>query len=243
MYSTEIDGERVEFGTSGFLYRSNKLMYDRKTETLWHQFRGVPAVGPLVGSGMKLEVLPMTLTRWSDWVAEHPDTTVLALETGLFAGELYTSESQSGSAYYNYRNRGGTMFPVPHRSSALATKDRVFGLVLDGEARAYPLSGFDGPAVINDTLGGRNVVVVAVAEGSGVRAYSRGSQVFTLSEVAAGPGSAVILTDGQGVDWRAGEDGLVSLDGSVRSLERLPSRDAYWFGWYAFYPQTTIYSP
>ncbi len=28
-----IDGERVEFGTSGYLYRSNKLMFDRKTET------------------------------------------------------------------------------------------------------------------------------------------------------------------------------------------------------------------
>ena len=40
-----IDGERVEFGTSGYLYRSNKLMFDRKTETLWHQFRGVPTVG------------------------------------------------------------------------------------------------------------------------------------------------------------------------------------------------------
>ena len=32
-----IDGERVQFGTSGFLYQSNKLMFDRKTETLWHQ--------------------------------------------------------------------------------------------------------------------------------------------------------------------------------------------------------------
>ena len=76
-----VDGERVEFGTSGYLYRSNKLMYDRKTETLWHQFRGVPAVGPLAGSGMELEVLPMTLTVWSQWVAEHPDTTVLDLDT------------------------------------------------------------------------------------------------------------------------------------------------------------------
>ena len=56
-----IDGERVQFGTSGFLYQSNKLMFDRKTETLWHQFRGVPAVGPLVGTGAKLEILPMTL--------------------------------------------------------------------------------------------------------------------------------------------------------------------------------------
>ncbi len=45
VYSTMIDGERVQFGTSDFLYRSNKLMFDRKTETLWHQFRGVPTVG------------------------------------------------------------------------------------------------------------------------------------------------------------------------------------------------------
>ena len=49
-----IDGERVQLGTSGFLYQSNKLMFDRKTETLWHQFRGVPAVGPLVGTGADL---------------------------------------------------------------------------------------------------------------------------------------------------------------------------------------------
>ena len=61
MYSTIIDGERVQFGTSGFLYQSNKLMFDCKTETLWHQFRGVPAVGPLVGTGTELEILPMTL--------------------------------------------------------------------------------------------------------------------------------------------------------------------------------------
>ena len=56
-----IDGERVQLGTSGFLYQSNKLMFDRKTDTLWHQFRGVPAVGLLVGTGAGLEILPMTL--------------------------------------------------------------------------------------------------------------------------------------------------------------------------------------
>ena len=243
MYSTKIDGERVEFGTSGFLYRSNKLMYDRKTETLWHQFRGVPAVGPLVGSGMKLEVLPMTLTLWSDWVAEHPGTTVLDLETGVFPAEAYAPESQNSSAYFGYRNQTTTMFPVPRRSAELGAKEQVFGLVLDAAARAYPLSAFDGPAVINDALGNRNVVLVAVAAGSGVRAYDRGRHVFTISEAEAAPGRAVILTDEQGVDWRTGEEALVSLDGSAQSLKRLPSRNAYWFGWYAFYPHTTIYSP
>ena len=243
MYSTEIDGERVEFGTSGFLYRSNKLMYDRKTGTLWHQFRGVPAVGPLVGSGMKLEVLPMTLTIWSDWVAEHPDTTVLDVETGIFPVEAYTPESANDSAYFGYRNQKTTMFPVPERSPELGTKDQVFGLVLGDVAKAYPLSVFEGPTLINDTLGDRNVVIFATVEGAGVRAYDRGRHVFTVSETDAGPGQGVILTDEQGVDWQTEEDALVSLDGSGRSLERLPSRDAYWFGWYAFYPHTSVYSP
>ncbi len=240
MYSTEIDGERVEFGTSGFLYRSNKLMYDRKTETLWHQFRGVPVVGPLVGSGIQLEVLPMTLTLWSEWAAKHPDTTVLDLDTGVFPAEAYTPESGNDSVYFAYRNQDTTMFPVPERSSELGTKDQVFGLNFGDEAKAYPLSLFEESSVINDTVGGRNVVIVAAGEGSGVRAYDRGDYVFTAS---AETGQGITLTDETGAGWQTGEDALVSLDDLAQSLERLPSRDAYWFGWYAFFPHTSVYSP
>ncbi len=35
------------FGSSGLLYRSNKLMYDRQTDSLWNQFTGRPVMGPL----------------------------------------------------------------------------------------------------------------------------------------------------------------------------------------------------
>ena len=236
-----IEGERVEFGTSGFLYRSNKLMFDRKTETLWHQFRGVPAVGPLVGTGIELEVLPMTLTIWSAWVAEHPDTTVLDLDTGIYPEDAYTPEAQNDSAYFAYRYQKDTVFPVPERSSDLDTKEQVFGLAFGDEARAYPLSLFDGQIVINDTLAGRNVVVFSAGAGAGVRAYDREEHVFTFSQSATG--RSVILTDENGVDWQTGDNALVRLDGSGETLEQIPSRDSYWFGWYAFYPHTDIYSP
>ena len=236
-----IDGERIQFGTSGFLYRSNKLMFDRKTETLWHQFRGVPAVGPLVGSGMELEVLPMTLTVWSDWVAEHPDTTVLDLDTGIYPEDAYTPESQNDSAYFAYRYQKDTIFPVPQRNADLRTKEQVFGLAFGDEARAYPLSLFDDQTVINDTLAGREVVVFAAGDATGVRAYDRGGHVFTRSPSANG--QAVTLTDENGINWQAGENVLVGLDGSGSILEQVPSRDSYWFGWYAFYPHTGIYSP
>ena len=139
MYSANIDGERVQFGTSGMLYRSNKLMYDRKTNTLWNQFTGVPAAGPLVGSGISLELLPVVTTTWAEWLKAHPDTTVLDVETGLYPGPFYQSEWDSGSIYFRYRESPATMFPVWQTSDALATKGHVIGLNLNGAARAYPL--------------------------------------------------------------------------------------------------------
>ena len=43
--------------------------------------------------------------------------------------------------------------------------------------------------------------------------------------------------------WLAETDSLVRFDDTTQTLERLPSRNAYWFGWYAFYPHTDIYTP
>jgi hypothetical protein len=66
VYSAKLDGERVTFGTSGLLYRSNKLMYDRKTNTLWRQFTGEPVVGGLADSGIRLSIFPVVLTQWQE---------------------------------------------------------------------------------------------------------------------------------------------------------------------------------
>ena len=39
------NGERLMFGTSGLLYRSNKLMFDRATQSLWSNLTGEAVVG------------------------------------------------------------------------------------------------------------------------------------------------------------------------------------------------------
>ena len=153
MYSTEIDGETTEFGTSGMLYRSNKLMYDRATETLWHQFRGEPVVGPLAGSGIRLKVLPSVLTTWVEWLAEHPDTTVISNDTGVYPADFYRPEEHTRSIYYSYRADPGTMFPVAGIDDRLDIKAQVFGLTFDGEARAYLRSDLAQTLVLNDTVG------------------------------------------------------------------------------------------
>ena len=241
MYSAEVNGEVTEFGTSGLLYRSNKLMYDRRTQTLWHQFRGEPVLGPLAGSGIKLKVLPMTLTTWENWLAAHPDTTVLSDNTGVYPAESYRPENHRGSVYFDYRNREDLMFPVPGLDGRLAVKDQVFGLIVDGSAKAYPAAALAESPVLQDTIGGRSVVIVT-GNGGGSRAYSAGSHIFrdTLDFPVSG---GTVLLDDSGAEWLALEDALVNaVDGSQR-LERLPSRDAYWFGWHSFYPEAELFAP
>lgn len=241
MYSTKLGGRVEEFGTSGFLYRSNKLMYDRTTNSLWNQFTGEPAVGTLVGQDIKLEILPVVVTTWGEWVRAHPDTTVLDLDTGLYHPDEYPPEWEWSSIYYPYRTSPDTMFPVWRQSDRLPTKGRVFGLAIGGDARAYPLDLLAENPVVNDRLGGEAVVLVSSGRSGGVRAYRRDSYLFSAEGDVGATGGTSLLLDQQGRSWRVEEEALVLVQDSDQRLPRLPSHTAYWFGWYSFYPNTDIY--
>ena len=215
-------------------------MYDRTTNTLWRQFVGEPAVGTLVGSGIKLEVLPVVLTTWGDWLATHPDTNVVDINTG-FPPERYRPEEHPESAYANYRESPELWYPVWRESDLLSKKSQVLGLVVNGEAKAYPLEQLQQEPVINDSLGGKNLVVITRAESAAARAYKRGSHEFSLSRPGENETGEIVLVDEEGRRWRLEEEALVAVDGPAQRLQRLPSHMAYWFGWYASYPDTGVH--
>ena len=123
-------------------------MYDRQTDTLWHQLWATPAFGPLVGSGIKLERLPVTLTNWEAWYADHPDTKVMAFDTG------FVRDYSVGAAYQAYFSSPDTMFPVWRRDDRLPAKSWVFTQLIEGQAKAYPLPVIARERVVNDTLAG-----------------------------------------------------------------------------------------
>ena len=96
-------------------------MYDRNTDTLWHHLWGTPAFGRLVGSGITLERLPVTLTTWEAWYAEHPDTQVMDFDTG------FVRDYGVGVAYADYFASPDTMFPVWRRSQTLPSSGGATG--------------------------------------------------------------------------------------------------------------------
>jgi hypothetical protein len=221
LYDTRVAGreEPFVFGSSGFLYRSNKLMYDQATHSLWNQFTGRPVVGPLTGSGIELAVLPVTVARWRDWLADHPDTRVLSLETG------HERDYTPGQPYGEYFASPDLMFPVLVPDERLAPKDYVFAVRADGARKAWPLAAFEDGAVLNERIGELPVVLVGDAASRTVRAYRSGGRRFA-------PGAEEGTLEAAGERWRIGESALVGPHGE--GLTRLPGHVAYWFAWQAF---------
>ncbi len=235
----ESQGETVlEFGSTGMLMRSNKLMYDRNTDTVWNAMTGEPAFGPLAGSGIRLEILPVVVTDWATWLAEHPDTSVLSLRTGFQRN--YTN----GGAYSDYFNDPDfVMFPVWQQdTSANDNKEVIFALNLNDTPKAYPLRTILPEQVTNDTLAGTNVVIVSRATperaffepgGAAVRAYASGDYRFSPGQ------TALEVIDQNGAAWAVTEEALIGPDDA--RLERLGGHLAFWFGWYSYYPDTLVY--
>lgn len=237
LWDPVVDGEVTTFGTSGFLYQSNKLMYDRQTETLWESLTGRPVVGELVGGHEPLEMLPITLTTWEEWLDAHPDTMVLSLDQG-FARD-YAHPDDPTAIYNDYFNSPSLMFPAfDPGSSAMLPKTPVFGLRFGTEAKAYRISDVSQVQVINDTVAGNDVVVTGNEEAGAARAYRRSGLVFEK-----GPDQRTLL-DGDGRMWRITEDALLPPERSgLPPLKRLPAHDAFWFGWVSFFPETGLYEP
>ena len=222
LFETQVAGrpEPFVFGSSGFLYRSNKLMYDRETHSLWNQFLGRPVVGPLTGSGIVLKIRPVVITTWKDWRAAHPETRVLSLETG------FARDYTPGRPYGAYFASPELMFPALVPDGRLQPKDYVFALRTGEHEKAWPISAFEGGRVINDRLGDLAVVLIGDAATRTVRAYRAGGRTFEAA--AGGLGQLVAGTE----TWRVEEEALVGEDGE--RLARLPGHIAYWFAWSGF---------
>jgi hypothetical protein len=231
-YESRVGGRLRVFGTSGLLYRSNKLMFDEETNTLWSSLDGTPAVGPLVGSGLRLSFRPVVTTTWGEWRRAHPDTTVVSLETG------YQRDYSEGAAYRSYFASDNLMFAVSRMDFRLANKAEVLALRLPGAGdqvepvaiaadflRAQPVYHLDGS--------GGSLVVITSPEGAN-RVYDTGTRRFTRLDAQGR------VVDAQGSTWTVTEDALRATSDQSLQLPRVPAHRAFWFGWYAQYPNTRL---
>jgi len=227
-YEATADGRAFTFGTSGLLYRSNKLMFDLETKSLWSTLEGRPVVGPLSEGDLVLKYRPVVTTSWKEWREAHPDTTVLSLDTG------HRRDYDEGKAYAAYFSHDDLMFEVPGQDKRLKRKAEVVTFFA-GDGRTRTPVALDAaflkknPAYTFTVLG--TGYVALTTEGGANRIYRSDDTRF----VRFSGGQAL---DDRGRVFEVEENRLEGPDGIV--LAREPARRTFWFAWSAQFPQTVL---
>ena len=129
VFDRRIDGEARTFGVSGLLYRSDVLLYDLETESLWSQIAAKAVTGPSLGA--RLRILRSTRIRWGEWKARHPESTILSPQTGY--GRRYGS-----SPYGSYADVRDLYFPVKYERRYHPKMPTLGVRLPTGLTRAYP---------------------------------------------------------------------------------------------------------
>lgn len=144
-----VDGEQVEFGTSGKLWQSNLIMYDRKTNSYWSQILGGSILGEQTGN--MLDILPSDIMRFGEWKKEFASGAVLSKETG--ARRFYGQDP-----YGDYYTKDGVYFPVRETDSRLKDKDFVLGIVVGDKTKAYYPESIKKLGEITDDFAGKTII-------------------------------------------------------------------------------------
>lgn len=227
VFERVINGAEVEFGTSGKLYNSNLLMYDRLTDSYWSQGLGYAVTGDLTGTILK--TIPFDVITWGDWKKLHPDTLVLTTDTGHL-------RSYATDPYGDYYTDPRIIFPVDNLDERMHSKEVILGFFEDGIYKAYKQNDVETFTVINDDVGNTSLMLVSLFPQNS-RAFDRNldGQILEFEFV-----DGKILDTSTKSEWNY--DGF-AISGPLEGnqLSRMQMSPGFWFAWTAFHPETEVW--
>lgn len=253
VFDRRLDGRVLDFGVTGYLRRSDLVMYDRQTETWWQQATGQALIGELVDH--TLTILSSQVVSWADFRAAHPEADVLSRDTG-------NARPYGSNPYPGWDDTERNPFLGPEQlepcdgaEGCIDPKERVGILVEGGDMVVYrfvDLAAVGG--LVHDTVGSTPVMVRWLPDVSSAldnAVLERSDQVGSLVAFDRRVGSAELtfaLRNGDLVDEVTGstwnELGMAirgPLAGS--QLRRLVMDTPYWFAAAAFATEIRIWEP
>ncbi len=227
VFERKINGIETEFGTSGKLYNSNLVMYDRNTDSQWSQALGKAITGELTGHELKRT--PFDVVKWSDWKSLYPDSLVLTTDTGHL--RPYGSDP-----YGDYYTDPRIIFPVENMDDRMHPKEIILGFDDNNTHKAYKLKDVESSKIVNDKINNKEILLVSLFPNM-ARAFDRtlGNQILEFEF-----SNNKIVDKQTKSEWNL--DGL-AVSGSLqgKQLSRIAFNPGFWFEWVAFHPDTEIY--
>ncbi len=243
VFERTVNGEVLDFGTSGRLWNSNLVMYDRATRSLWSQFTGEAIVGERLGQ--ELERLPMQIVSWDEYRTSWPDGQVLSRDTGHnrpYGENPYSGYDSSASPFLFNGETGG---PLPQM-------ERVVTLGGEEDPVAYPLSLLTKKRVIADEVAGEPIVVLwspgtasaldtsDIPQGKDVGATGVFRPSIDGQDLTFEPHGKEDFRDMQTNSTWTVLGKAVSGPLQGEQLQRVAHDDTFWFVQFAFRPETRV---
>ncbi|MDK1017052.1 MAG: DUF3179 domain-containing protein [Actinomycetota bacterium] len=245
-YERTINGVETTFGTSGRLFASALIMYDRATESLWTHFNGLAVIGVL--TGFELVEHPAPLMAWELFRSTYPTGKVLDwTRTGFsrdYGRNPYTGYDDPESTPFLFRGA------LDDRAAAM---QRVIGVEHEGDSGAFALEVVSGGAgkATAVTVGDASLVIfwlAGQASALDTAAISEGRDVGSTGVfVPRAAGRDLTFThDGDNfIDVETGSVWLINgeaVEGALAGerLTQLPHLDTFWFAWSTYQPDTSL---
>ena len=221
VYVREFDGQKLDFGVVG-VDKGTLIMYDAQTRSRWSQLFGEAVSGQM--QGQSLQKLPSTMTTWSKWRAQHPDTTVY-IKSSIPYRPRFTAET-----FRQIASQG---------DGELGDRDWVIGVEGHVQARAYPARRLATERVVNDRLESAPIVVWLSEDYATARIFQRTvadrSLTFELTDDD-------MLRDAEtDSTWHPLSGKAVSGELQGSELQPLISTYSLWFPWHKYRPHTLVY--
>jgi hypothetical protein len=244
VFDRRVQGEVLDFGTTGRLRKSDLVMYDRQSESWWQQFTGEAIVGEKVGT--VLDRLPASIVAYEDFRDAYPDARVLSRRTGHI-------RSYGNNPYRGYDTIEDQPFlffdPVDKR---LPPMERVLDVSVGNTHKLYPFSVFKTESIINDEVDGMPVVVfsrqgtLSALDGSVIADSRQVPSATAYDRRLDGETMRFELRDGHIVDTQSATRWNLfgtAIDGPLagRQLDPAPGSVHFAFAWLAFNPDSEIY--
>lgn len=234
VYSREIDGKTFTFGVSGMLLKNSLIMFDYETKSLWPVMMNRAVRGKMAGT--RLQELPVVeKTTWGEWKKAHPETKVLSVKTskGWIEHDPHNAYAERFAA-----GKAGVR-PIENVDHRLGAFERVIGIELEGESKAYAARRLQKDGVVQDEVGKVPVVVTATESSEAFWAFHRrlGDEVLRFSDkLVEGH-----LEDEGGSRWDPMTGVATHGPRKGDRLEWVPTKDVFWFIWADYHPKTGLY--
>ncbi len=246
VYQRQIGNRILDFGTSGELYQSALVMYDRQTESLWAHFTGQAIVGHYAGT--QLQLVPAQTLGFGSFKEAFPDGLVLSPDTGF--DRPYGTNPYVGYDDAQTNPIGGFISqPIDDRFSA---KTRLVGVTDDEGAYSILLDSLAEARVIAVTEGGRNDVVFYT---DGLNSSLENEQIDEGRDVGQTGVFVAQTSDGTALTFESSDDHFVdnetgstwdilgrAIDGELAGerLAGVPHVDSFWFSWSTYQPDQVL---